>query len=180
MKTKIFFVILMAAVLTSCDNIKDLFTTDVETTLELSVPVSVTTSGTGMALKSADGTAAYAFTKTGTLSLDDNDDVADYIDKVKEVNVSAIDASVLGLSAGQTIQTMTVSVNSVGTILTLTNITSSSIITPNISETLLDQIGTQLENDLAITVTVTGTTNVAPMNFTLELAFDALVKAGLF
>jgi hypothetical protein len=180
MKTKFLLLILISTILSSCDTVKDWFSTDVDTRLEIIVPVSVTP--TGMALKSANATeSTYAFSKTGTIALDENDDVADYIDKIKEVNVNGVDATVLGLSAGQIIQTLTVSVDSVGTILTLSNITSASgKLTPGVPQATLDQIGTELENDLSITVTVAGTTNYAPMNFTIELGMDALVKAGLF
>lgn len=180
MKTKILSLILIAMIFTSCDTVKDWLSTDVDTRLELSVPVNIT--ATGMALKSADATlATYPFSKTGTLSLNENDDVADYIDKIKEVNISGVDATVLGLSSGQVIQTLTVSVNGVGTILTLTNVSSTSgKIIPNVPQATLDQIGSKLETDLSLTITVAGTTNYSPMNFSVELGMDALVKAGLF
>lgn len=178
MKAKIVFIVLIATFLVSCDAIKDLFSTDIETTLEMSVPVSVTANP--IALKSADGIlTSYPFSKTGTLALDENDDAAEYIDRIKEVNINSIDAAVLGLTSGQVIETLTLSVTGIGTILTLSNITSTSVITPNVSQAILDQIGAKLKSDLAITATVAGTSNYAPMNFSLNLEFDTVIKAGL-
>jgi hypothetical protein len=176
MKKRIILIVFVATALISCDQIKDLFSKNIDTTLNLTIPVSVTQ--TAVALKSVEVVTSYPFTKSGTLSLADNEDVADYTDKIKSVNINSIDASVLGLSSGQVIETLTVSVTGVGTIMTLTNITSTSVITPNISTNLLDQIGSKLESDLAITATVTGSTS-SPMTFNLKLALDATIKAGI-
>ncbi|MBN1822065.1 MAG: hypothetical protein JXR31_00910 [Prolixibacteraceae bacterium] len=173
MKSRILVSLLMILAITACD---DLLTVKIDTTLETTLPVVVSPDGLAIKSTSAD---SYTFTKTGTLALDENDDVVDYLDKIKSITIENIDAQVFGLGSGEVIESLSLSVTGVGTIVTITNITSTSgPLNPSISQSDLDLIGSKLKTDQQITATVNGTSNYAPMSFNLELAFDAVIKAG--
>jgi hypothetical protein len=177
MKTKFFLIFMLLIALVSCDQIKELAAVKIHTNLKWNFPISV--SSTGIVLKSGN-TSSYPFTKTGTVSLNDDEDVAKYIDKIQSVAIDSVDASVLGLSSGQVIQTLAVSINGIGTIMTFTNVTSTSVLNPNVSETLKDQIAEKLKTDHTLTAVVNGSANYAPMTFNVQLEIDATIKADSF
>ena len=177
MKTRIILLLLLAFSMTSCNWFKDLFRTDIETTLEVTVPVAVTE---GLVIKSTGGATDYSFSESATLLLAENDDVLDHIDKIKSISIQSLEVDIFGLQAGQEIISLTVSVSGVGTIVSLANITSSSgTFVPDVATNLLDQVAQKLLDNESITVTVSGTTNYAPMTFNIVMAFETLVEAGL-
>lgn len=178
MKNRILLYMVMVFTLTSCEALKDLFSVEVETTLETDIPVQVLASGTP--LKSA-GADVYTYSATGTLTLDENEDLEEYLDVIESITIESVEITIQGLSRDQVIESLVLSVEGIGTLVELTNITSSSgTFTPDISSTLLDQVCTTLETEKQITATVTGTSNYAPLQFTIQLAADVVVKAGLF
>lgn len=175
MKNKFFLILVIFFALTACD---DLFQTEISTTLEMSVPVTVSESA--VAVKSANLADTYTFTKSGSLSLTDDEEINDHIDKLKAITLENLEVDIFGLSTGQEIISLTINVTGVGEIASIANVTSASgTFTPNVSSTLLDEVAAILLDDQAITVTINGTSNYAPMSFNVELAFDALVTAGL-
>jgi hypothetical protein len=178
MKNRILLFMVMVFTLTSCEALKDLFSVEVETTLETDIPVEVLASGNP--LKSA-GADVYTFSTTGTLTLDENEDLEEYLDVIESITIESVEITVQGLSRDQEIESLTLSVEGIGTLVELTNITSSSgTFTPEISSTLLDQVCASLETEKQITATVTGTSNYAPLQFTVQLSVDVVVKAALF
>jgi hypothetical protein len=173
MKTRIILALFATLALVSCDQIKDLFAVKVHATYKWNIPVSSTS--VGMALKSAATT--YNFSQTGTMSLEDDEDVAKYVDNIRSITIQTVDASILGLTSGQVINTLTVTITGIGTIMTFTNITSAtSVLDPNISDSVLDQIASKLETDHQLTAIVTGSANYTPA-FNLQMEIDATVKA---
>ena len=180
MKSKLFLIIVVSAFMfSSCETIEDWFRTDIETTLEMSVNVNIPQPA--MMLKSGEVAAEnYSFSESGNLSLADNPEIEEHIDKLKALTLENLEVSIFGLQSGQVINSLTVSVSGIGTIVTLTNITpGSGTFTPAISETLLEQVANLLLDSHTISATVAGNSNYAPMSFNVELAFDALVEAGL-
>jgi hypothetical protein len=173
MKTKVILALFATLALVSCDKIKDLFAVKIDATYKWIIPV---TSSTGIALKSG-AASTYTFAQTGTLSLTSDTEVAKYVDNIRSITIQTVDASVLGLTSGQVINTLSVSITGVGTVMTFTNITpATSVLTPNISSSVLDQIASKLETDHQLVATVAGSANYSPA-FSLQMEIDATVKA---
>ena len=73
----------------SCDKIKDATAVDIETDLSFEIPV--VTIAQEMVTKSGSlATVAYPFGGTATFSLTNNDDIADYVNKIDDIIVSGI------------------------------------------------------------------------------------------
>jgi hypothetical protein len=73
----------------SCDKIKDATAVDIETDLSFEIPVA--SSAQAMVTKSGNLTAAaYPFGGNATFSLSDNEDIADYINKIDDIVLSGV------------------------------------------------------------------------------------------
>jgi hypothetical protein len=120
---------------------------------------------------------ALAFTKTYDLKLSDNTDVAPYLSKIKEINLNSLVVTITGLTAGQTINSVSLDVAGVGNIFTQTNITmSNNSFTPVIASGTLASVAAKLTSDKKITLTVSGNVS-GPMSFTVSLNFDTKIIA---
>lgn len=171
MKTKLIYFFALIVVFAGCDKIKDSATIPISTELKANIPVVVLTQGK----KSFDKAGTIAFTKTQDLTLASNADIEPYMARIKEVGLNSLVVTITGLSAGQTINTVSLDVTGVGNIFTQTNITmSNNIFTPVIAETTLDLVAAKLTADRKITLTVSGTASET-MSFTVGLNFDAIV-----
>jgi len=171
MKTKLIYFFALIVVFAGCDKIKDSATIPISTELKANIPVVVLTQGK----KSFDKAGTSAFTKTQDLTLASNADIEPYMARIKEVDLNSLVVTITGLSAGQTINTVSLDVTGVGNIFTQTNITmSNNIFTPVIAETTLDLVAAKLTADRKITLTVSGTASET-MSFTVGLNFDAIV-----
>ncbi len=74
----------------SCEKIKDATAVDIETDLSFEIPL-VADVQEAMETKSGNlGTAAYPYGGNATFSLSDNDDIADYVNKIDDIIVSGI------------------------------------------------------------------------------------------
>ena len=178
MKIRVLFILLAAAVFPSCDAIKDLFRTDIETEFEMTIPVVVTE--TAIATKSGSSVTSYSYNKSHTFSLSENDDLDDYLDRIKEIDLQNLSVEIFGLQAGQEIESLTISASGVGTVVTLNNLTpSSGKLSPTVSQDKLNEVAATLKDNNEVTVTVNGSSNYAPMSFNVNLAMDAIVEAGL-
>lgn len=158
----------------SCDKIDDANTVDFDTSISMEIPISVIDPN-AMALKSI---ADYSFSQSSTASLVQNYEIADYLDKIKSIEVENLEIIFYGLEPGTEIKTISLSVQGVGVIATITNITSSNTVhSPAVDNSKLKQIASQLTNNWMITATVSGTTNFAPMWFTINMEYDIHVEA---
>ena len=175
MKTKITLILASLLLLSGCEWLKNAAEVTIETDLTTTIPVVVA------GVKSADLNAdltALNFTASQTLSLAENIDVEPYLEKIREVNLKSLVVTINGLSAGQTINTISLSVTGVGTLCTQTNITSANnSFTPTVDMDLLAQAGEKLADDHQITLTLSGTAS-GPMTFCVSLVFDAEIVAG--
>jgi len=91
----------------SCDKIKEATTVEIETDLQVEIPIS--TPGTSNATtKSADaGINAYQYGGTATFSLADNEDLSDYIDNIDDIVADGVASiQINGVPAGATINTL--------------------------------------------------------------------------
>lgn len=175
MKAKMTLLLLSVLLLTGCDWFKSLDDVTFSTDLTMNIPVVVTGEKSINLIK---GEIAVAFSSSEVLDLADNADIEPYLDKIKEIDLKSLVVTVTGLNAGQTINTISLSVTGVGTICTQTNISSTNnSFTPVIAEGLLNQAATKLKNDKKITVTVSGDVS-GPMAFSVGLVFDTDITAN--
>jgi len=115
------------------------------------------------------------FSETEVLSLADNSDLQEHLSKIDEINLSNLVITVSGLTAGQTINSLSLDAAGVGNVLTVTNITmSNNSFTPEVSATVLNQMGDKLLTDEVLTLTVSGEAS-GPMTFTVSCNMDARV-----
>lgn len=175
MKTKITLLLATVLLLNGCDWFKNLDDVKFSTDLSLDIPV---TAVSGKSLSSAETLVGAAFSTSKVLELADNADVEPYLEKIKEIDIKSLLVTVTGLGAGQTINSISLAVTSVGTLCTQTNITAeSNTFTPVIDASLLSQAATKLLNEKEITITVSGTAS-EPMTFTVGLDFDTEITAN--
>jgi len=175
MKIKAVILIAILVTLGGCDWIRSLGEVELETDLMVNVPVA------SVGKKSAEtGTAMQevSFTGSALLSLEENDDISPYLEKLREIDLKTVTVTINGLGPGQTISSISLSVNGVGTICTHANITSATgPFVPQIDAAKLQDAGDKLIDDLSITITVSGTATTPIANI-VNIIFDAKVTAG--
>ena len=174
MKIKLLCFLVLLVVIGGCNKIKEATTINVSTHLQTNIPVIVTSAG----MKSFDLVALgnqITFNKTQDLTLASNVDLAPYLDRVKAIDLNSLVVTITGLSAGQTINSVTLNITGVGDIFTQADInsTNNSFI-PVIASGILDQVGAKLTADRKITITVSGNAS-GTMSFTVGLNIDTTV-----
>jgi len=176
MKTKMFYFLILTAVLGGCSLLKDATTVPIATDLNADIPVVVA------GVKSADQAGsvnAVVFSKTQDLTLGSNADIEPYLAKIESIKLNSLVVTITGLTAGQTINSVSLDVTGVGNVFTQTNITTSNnSFTPVISAAILDNIAAKLTSDKKITLTVSGNASGA-MTFTCSLNFSVVVTASV-
>lgn len=174
MKTKMLSFFFLMTFLASCSLFEKANNIDIETDLTADVPVVVT------GIKSAETTgsvAAISFTKTQDLSLSSNADIEPYLSKIKSISLNNLVVTVNGLTAGQTINSVSLDVAGVGNVFTQNNITmSNNSFTPTIGAGVLNNVATKLTGDKKITLTISGNASGA-MSFTVKLNFETVLTA---
>lgn len=178
MKTKMVYFFALIPLLAGCELLKDANTITISTELKADMPVVVASSGK----KSLDQTGvvnAFVFTKTQDLTLASNADIEPYLSKIKEINLNSLVVTITGLSAGQTINSISLDVTGVGNIFTQTNVTlTNNSFTPTIAVATLDLVAGKLSSDKKITLTVSGNAS-GTMTFTAGLNFDTDLIANV-
>jgi len=176
MRTKLLWFLASLLVFGGCDKIKDATTISIPAQLQTNIPIVVTAVG----IKTVDliGVGSdITFSKTQDLALDDNVDIAPYLSRIKSIDLNSVVITITGLSAGQTINTISLDVAGVGNIFTQTNITSANnSFTAQIAEGVLDQVAAKLTSDKHISITVLGSAS-GTMSFNVGLNIDAMVTA---
>jgi hypothetical protein len=177
MKTKLFYFLVFTVMFMGCNKIKDLVTVPFDTHLKADLPVVVLA---GPGTKSVDqigAVSANVFSKTQDLTLSSNTDVAPYVNKIKSIGLNSLVVTITGLTAGQTINSVSMDVTGVGNIFTQANITmANNSFTPVITTATLNNVAAKLTSDLKITITVSGNAS-GPMSFVVSCNFDAHVVA---
>jgi hypothetical protein len=169
MKSKVLFYLVFLVAVAGCNKVKEATSITVNTKLQSSIPVTVA------GPKSTSGTNAATFSKTQDLSLTDNADLKSYLSKIDEINLSNIVITITGLSAGQTINSISLDVAGVGTVFSQSNITmTNNSFTPVVTATILSQMGAKLKADKKLTFTVSGSAS-GPMTFVVGCNMDAKV-----
>ncbi len=172
---KIYFLFVVIPVLMfSCSLIEDANTIDFSTSVTVEVPISVL-EPIAANVKSV---ASYSFSETAVLSLSSEPDLVDYLNKIKSIEIEDLDITFYGLASEQEIESITLSVTGVGDIATISNVTSSNPVqSPVVDDSKLEQVAAKLKSNKSITLTLYGTTNSAPMSFSVEMVYDLYVEA---
>jgi hypothetical protein len=161
--------------LAGCGLIKD--AAEVTIDAQLSSLMQITVGGSKSA-EVTSGINALNFSKSQALYLKDNEELEPYLDKIREIVIKSVRVEIYGLDGEQVVSTLSLDVEGVGTIATITNITINNIAyAPVIDQAKLVQAGKKLKNDLKITLVVHGVAN-GPLSFNIQITFDADVVAG--
>lgn len=154
-------------IIVSCDQIKELITISISTTLEGNIPLVATKSSSGITKASA---VNYGGSKT--ISIADNPDLKEYLKKIKEVNIQSVNIKITGLKQDQTIDFLKLDVTGIGEIASIKDVTmnnNSFLLT--ISSDLIKSISDKLVNNNSITVNLTsGANSIITANIELKMA----------
>jgi hypothetical protein len=160
----------------SCDKEKDASTLGFDTTMSMDIPV-VVMAPTAIVEKSA--AEDIDFSQSQTVSLSDIAEIKNYIEDIESVGIDKVEVVFTNLQEGDEIKTINLSVEGVGTIATISNVTNNTTYTPDIAADKLGELEALLEKGGDITITVSGSVNKVPMNFTVNLGFDLHIEASV-
>jgi hypothetical protein len=157
--------------LTSCDETIE-FDTNLETTILADVDDN--TSGTKSSLKES---VSYPFSAEAELDITDNSEVNDYIDRLNEIKVKSITCTFSGIPEGESIITVTISVEGAGLAITLEDIADGDSVTLDISPELLNTVSELITDNHEIIISVSGASTYAPMTLSTLVSASASVSA---
>jgi len=170
MKRIYFSLFIISVFLFSC---KDDDTIEIRTSLPITVSVNVTEPTDQEA-----GQSEYSFETSQTYSLSNNDDVKEYLDNLKHISTKGYSGEITGLEDGEMINHIQISVADGSKLIVRENITNVDPGTQLPNNTgAYGIIGEELQSEKQITVTVTGTTNKAPMDFDVIVTLQIEVVA---
>lgn len=175
MKTKMTFLLATLLLLAGCGLLKD--AAEVTITAQLSSLMQVTVTGEKSA-ELTSGINALPFSKEQVLRLRDNTELEPYLEKIREVDIQSVLVDIYGLTEGQVVSPLSLDVKGVGTIATITEVTSMNIAyAPEINQENLVLAGKALKKDKMITLVVHGEAN-KPLSFNINMMFPVEVVAG--
>lgn len=169
------FTVVLAGLLivNSCDSL----TTSFDTNLSTTILVDVEQPQEGKSgLKDAH---TYPFSATKTLSIKDNSQINDYIDRLREINVNIVTATFTGIPSGETITELAITIESVDLNVTLEDLVNGVSVTLDISPQLLDDLSEELLDAQQITIGVSGYSTFAPMILSTLMDFEVTVTANV-
>jgi len=175
MKTKLTLLLAAVMLLPGCDLFKKAAELTITTNLTADIPVIVAPGKSADIITEAN---AVNFSGTAVLSLADNPDLKDYLEKLREIDLKSVVITVNGLTAGQTISTVTVAVTGSGELGTQTNITyTNNSFTPAVNASVYSKAEAALLANQEITITATGSASGA-MSFAVHLNFTSAIVVG--
>jgi len=168
MKKNVLFLMMAATFMLfqSCDDLLDV-NFDAEFSTNMNIDVEETKSD------------VYAFSESRTLSITDDDEVEEYIDKIKDLEITEIECTLTGIPAGESLPTLSVRVDELNMQIDMTNITENSTFVLPVNDALLNSLASYLEDNHQSTITVFGTSTYAPMVLGVNLTFKSEVTASL-
>lgn len=171
MKIKLVLVAVAILGMIACD---DLATVNIDTTVSKDVTVDVE----APSVKN-EGLNAYSFYKADTIDISENEDLEEYLDNIKELDIYSATCSLNGIPQGEEISELTISAVDAGLSVTLNNITENNrSINLDVSGSVLKALGEQLLTYEKMLISVSGFSSYAPMTLTVSLDFETTVKAG--
>lgn len=175
MKTKMTLILATVLLFAGCDWLKD--AAEVEFSTDLTANILVLVTGEKSVNPEANLTAV-PFSKSHELTLADNTDIEPYLEQIRKITLMSLEGYVTGLAPGQTISTMSLDVQGVGTMATVTNITyANNTFTPTVAADKLDDVAALLKKEKGVTLVVHGQAS-GPMTFTVTCIFDTKITAG--
>lgn len=167
------YILLLLIAFSSCD--KKNATDDYYTTMLMEIPVAVEDT----ALTAESVLLGYPFSELRTESLNDNNILIDNFDLVRRIDVNEVNVEFSGIQLNQIIEQTEIYIENIGVITTIEDITSTNLnFTPAVNSSVLIQIANELYLNKQLTVTVSGTTNVAPSNFNVIIFFDLHIETS--
>ncbi|WP_299577594.1 hypothetical protein [uncultured Sunxiuqinia sp.] len=167
MKRIIFFLSIIAVLLISCNEDDPI---EVRTSLPITIAVEVPEPAIN---DQESGQTEYSFTASQCYHLSDNKDVKDYLDNMKYIDHKGYSIEITGLEDGEVIKDIVFSVEDKNKFEAFENVTKDDYGTRRTN----DEIGyavihNVLLSEKQLTITVTGTTNKAPMDFDVDIQFE--------
>jgi hypothetical protein len=175
MKTKLTLLFALLLLLPGCEWLKKAGEVTISTNLIVDIPIVVGGSKSANLITEV----AAPFNGNAVLSLDDNPDIENYLDKIREITLQSVVITVTGLTAGQAVTSVTVEVSGVGVLGTQTNISSTNnSFTPAVNANIYGAAEQKLLDDQSITVVAYGNATGEPMSFIVTCNFTTDIVAG--
>lgn len=121
----------------------------------------------------------YLFANTEVLNVEDEEEIEEYLNRIKEIEVTEVECRLRRIPSGAEIKTLNISVEEVGINITLENITEDYTLILPITPELLDALSQYVYNNMTITVKVSGESSYAPMDFDVNFLFKSKVTASV-
>ena len=175
MKQKLFLLSLLLLTLFACDETMTV-NFDADFVADMDVE-SQEQEFVGLATKSR---TMNCFEGAVEINLDDEDELKDYLDRIREVNVNKVRCEVIGLSGGKKVEKLNIEVDSTSFMKTITDISElSNEFDIDVTDEVLNELGTEFFTSKKLKVKVSGVTSHAPMNFKIKVRFVTKVKASV-
>ncbi|WP_346855767.1 hypothetical protein [uncultured Draconibacterium sp.] len=151
---------------------KDDDTTLIKTELPFTFSVNVSESSV---VNSDSDNPEYSFSSSKTYNLSDNIDLKDYLEQMNSIYCPFFEIELSGLNEGENVNTVTIAANESNATITTSNFSISESGASSLMGGYAG-FGKESFSDNKITVTVSGTTNKAPMDFNINLTLQ--IEAG--
>lgn len=174
MKQKIILLSFLVLVLFSCDESVTIgFDADFVADIDVE---STEQTVSGVASKS---TKMNGFNGSVVLRLEDEEAIADYLERIKEVNIQKVQCEIIGLSEGKKVESLQIQIDSTTFDKTVYDIDElNNIFDIDVSDEVLSEVGTTFFKNKTLKVMVKGITSHAPMRFKVKVRFKSKVRAA--
>jgi len=174
-RTTLVGLLLLVLVLSSCDKISDLLAVKVDASFVVDMPVTIAEP----LLKSTEA----AFSTTEKFNPLDDEDLADYKEKIKGYELTGMTGTIRDLSASVTLANATLEVSTAANSATWTftnlTLTNGTVVTFDNTTSQWAKINAIMDEQKEITVVFSGNSSQTNVTFTLELTFDTEVSTKI-
>lgn len=122
---------------------------------------------------------SYPFSESKTLNIEDDEEVMEYIDNIKDIDIVEIECTLTGIPRGETISELNIFIEQIGLTIPLVDLTENSTFILPVSPEMLDAFSSYLYNNHQTTVNVTGISSYAPMTLGVKLLIKSNITASL-
>lgn len=170
--------LVLIVTLGGCEKIKNLAEVNIKTHFIVSVPVN---NSLHKAISVEESLLDVDFSGTATLNLQTNEEISEYMNKLRNIDFESLLITVEGLDAEQEIISASISIANIGTICSVKNITASNnTVQPEVDRDKLKKAGKKLMDDGQITINISGTSSkpIQATGLRFKLDFKSVVTAG--
>lgn len=158
--------------LSACDQLKNLADVTFDADFAADIPLVTPAVANGEI-----GADEYPLGGSYTLKADDNEEVAEYIDLLKEISLTGYTMKPIGLSVDAVLSSLKIMINDV-VLFEGTNIMSTSVYDESdVSQAAIDEFTKSMLDDKMVTFTVTGSSN-QPVFVTISQLFETEITAN--